>query len=170
MVKLGKVIVFSGPDCVGKSTLCKYLTTYLRAKGVECVNTWIRGTHTLASIIAKIFSKFSTFRGVDNPYYGIRIPNKLRKFWQVIEFISIIPHIVHKYLILKKLHNYVISDRGIIDFIVWNILITHDITYINSVITKILVNLNNVFIDYVFCLDVSNVKTLLARCRDRHSL
>jgi thymidylate kinase len=56
-----------GPDGSGKTTLARALVGELRRRGLKLVIAWIRGTHTLASIIARILAKFSEFRGQDNP-------------------------------------------------------------------------------------------------------
>ena len=47
--------------------------------------------HTLASLLARFLYKFAFFRGFDNPYYGISIPDSAKRIWQLVEFISVLP-------------------------------------------------------------------------------
>ncbi len=110
-------IVLSGPDGSGKTTLARYLRSYLHSKGIYTSYTWYRGSHLAASLLARMLSKTRTMRGHENPYYSIKIPEKLKPLWLLIEFTSILPH----YLARKALSisGIAIGDRGILDFIVW---------------------------------------------------
>lgn len=64
-----------------QATLAKALARGLENQGLKVKISWMRGTHTLASLLAKFLSRFSAFRGSDNPYYGIRIPKGFRRLW-----------------------------------------------------------------------------------------
>ncbi|MEM3715141.1 MAG: hypothetical protein QXF82_09365, partial [Nitrososphaeria archaeon] len=72
---------FFGPDGSGKSTLARLLRSYLYSQGVYAYISWFRGTHLFASVLARFFSRFTSFRGYGNPYYRIVVPSKLRPLW-----------------------------------------------------------------------------------------
>jgi len=110
-------LVFSGADGSGKTTVVRLLASYLSSRGSTCVH-WFRGTHLLASLLSRFLSRFSSFRGFCNPYYGTCIPRKLRWLWVHIEFWSLIPHVLTRFL-LRLFCDILVCDRGFLDFIVW---------------------------------------------------
>ena len=112
-------VVFSGADGSGKTTVSKLLAFYIfkYKYNSTCVH-WFRGSHLLASILARFTSYFETFRGNCNPYYRICIPKKLRGLWVHVEFWSLLPHILVRAL-FKRVCRFLICDRGFLDFIVW---------------------------------------------------
>ena len=112
------LICFFGPDGSGKTSIAQRLTAIL-CRDSRTKRAWLRGTHTFASILARLLKKFRTFQGNDNPYYGLRIPPKLRHLWQLLELISIIPVWLWRFAIPKFLGYTVIGERGLLDFIVW---------------------------------------------------
>jgi len=77
------------------------------------------GTLTLVSLLAKFLSRFSAFRGSDNPYYGIRIPKGFRRLWQLIEFISAIPIVLIRFVLPNMLGFLVIAERYLPDLVAW---------------------------------------------------
>jgi len=85
--------------------------------------SWFRGSHLLASVLARFLSHFTSLRGYSNPYYKISIPLRLRSLWILIEFYSLLPHYFLRRLL--SLLYPVIGDRGLLDFIVW-IIVTLD--------------------------------------------
>jgi len=116
-------IYLIGPDGSGKSTLARLLRSYLYSRGVYAHVSWFRGSHLLASVLARFLSRFASFRGYGNPYYRITIPPKLRPLWVLVEFFSLLPYyLLRRFLLLFQL---VIGDRGLLDFIVW-IIVTLD--------------------------------------------
>lgn len=56
--------------------------------------------------------------GYNLHYYKVHIPKKLEKFWFFIEFISVIPLIL-VYYHLYRIWQIVISERSLLDLIVW---------------------------------------------------
>ncbi|MEM1510554.1 MAG: hypothetical protein QW096_11880 [Thermofilaceae archaeon] len=116
-------ICLFGPDGSGKSTLARLLRSYLYSQGVYAHISWFRGSHLFASVLARFFSCFTSFRGYGNPYYGITVSLKLRPLWVLVEFSSLLPHYLLRRF-LSLLHP-VIGDRGLLDFVVW-IIVTLD--------------------------------------------
>jgi len=111
------LICLFGPDGSGKTTLSRILASHLSLHGSVRVH-WFRGSHLLASLLAKFLSHFRVFRGICNPYYRICIPRRLKKLWVHIEFWSLLPHIFTRAL-LKRICRFLICDRGILDFVAW---------------------------------------------------
>jgi DNA polymerase III delta prime subunit len=115
---LKPLILFTGPDGAGKTTMALMLKKYLEEKGSKVKVVRIRGTHTLAYIIMLFLRDILNLRGMDLHYYNVRIPRKLVPLWIYIEFISLIPLILGYYYILRVKY-FVISERSIMDALVW---------------------------------------------------
>jgi len=116
-------IYLFGPDGSGKSTIARLFRSYMSLRDVYVHVSWFRGSHLLASVLARFFSHFTSLRGYSNPYYKISVPSRLRSLWILIEFYSLLPHYFLRRLL--SLLYPVIGDRGLLDFIVW-IIVTLD--------------------------------------------
>lgn len=132
------LIMFFGPDGSGKTSLARALARELEGRGFKTRVSWMRGTHTIASVIARFLSKFTLFRGGDNPYYNISIPSRLRRIWQLIEFISILPILFIRFLLPMLAGYIVIAERYIPDFLVWVSTTTEDLSYLRRLEAKFL--------------------------------
>jgi hypothetical protein len=110
-------IVLSGADGSGKTTATRFLASYFSRFSDVHVH-WFRGSHLLVSVLAKFLNKFSSFHGSCNPYYRICIPEKLRRVWVFLEFVSILPHLFARFL-LGRVCRVVVCDRGLLDLVVW---------------------------------------------------
>ncbi len=111
---------FCGPDGAGKTTIIRLLYLYYRRLGLRVHYVWMRGTHTVASLLARLLVRFSTFRGSDIPHYNLHVPWYMRKFWALLEAISAILYIIPrlaKSLITGK--SLVLFDRCLLDTAVW---------------------------------------------------
>jgi thymidylate kinase len=133
------LIAFDGS---GKTTLARALVGELRRRGLKPVIVWMRGTHTLASIIARILAKFSEFRGQDNPYYGVSIPNSMRRLWQLPEFMSVLPVLLVKFILPSILGYTVIAERYIPDFLAWVSTTTRDEDYLERLEARFMLALS----------------------------
>jgi len=114
-----KPVSLFGPDGSGKTTLARILVKILKQNGIKTKISWMRGSHTLASILARLLSKFRTFQGPCNPYYHICIPPSLKTLWIWIEFYSMLPILLLRFILPTALGYLVVAERGLIDFLVW---------------------------------------------------
>jgi len=137
------IICFFGTDGSGKSTLAKALAKRLNQDGFEVRLSWMRGTHTLVSLLSRFLTKFTAFRGSENPYYKTTIPRNLKKLWQFIEFASALPIILIKLILLSALGSWVIAERYLPDFLTWVSLTTKDQHYPESIEAKFLLALSS---------------------------
>ena len=134
-------ITLFGPDGSGKTTLARALRVEFRRRDLKPIVVWMRGTHTLASLIAKLLSKFATFKGQNNPYYGISIPSCMKRLWQLIEFTSVLPIILSRFMLPSLFGYIVIAERFIPDFLVWVSLTTRDEDYLKRLEAKFMLAL-----------------------------
>ncbi|NIQ06681.1 MAG: hypothetical protein GWO20_13415 [Candidatus Korarchaeota archaeon] len=126
------LIAFSGPDGSGKSTIARKIAEEWRPSQIY----WLRGTHTLAYLLVRILTRLNRFTGATDFYLNLSIPKTLRKLWQLIEFFSILPHILA--LKLLGLRHRIVCDRYLPDFIVWVALLTDDPEYLSTLQFRIL--------------------------------
>ena len=132
------ILYFFGPDGAGKTTLAKGLAQIIRNKNHKVKLSWMRGSHTAASLLAKILSRSNLFKGTENPYYNINIPTKLKSLWQFFEFMSALPVIISRFLIPSLMGYWIIADRYTLDLEVWTCLTTRDPGFIDSPEAKVM--------------------------------
>ena len=132
-------ITLSGADGSGKTTATKLLLLHFSGYGDVCVH-WFRGSHLFASVLAKFLHNFKSFRGSCNPYYSICVPERLKRVWVFLEFVSILPHLYTR-LLLGRICRVVVCERGLLDFLVW-LVVTLDAPWVfRSVIGRLLLGL-----------------------------
>jgi len=136
------LVCLFGPDGSGKSSIARALVRVLRARGTRVRLSWMRGTHTFASLLARVLGHFSVFKGEDNPNYMITIPSKMRHLWQLIEVASVLPVLVARYSLPSLIGCTVIGERYIPDFVAWVTLTTRDSHYPKSFSARFLLALS----------------------------
>jgi hypothetical protein len=129
--------IISGADGSGKTTATKLLLLYFSRYGNVCVH-WFRGSHLFVSVLARFLHRFGSFRGSCNPYYRICVPKRLRRVWVFLEFVSILPHLFARFL-LVRVCKVVVCDRGLLDFIVWLVATLEAPWILNTLIGKFLI-------------------------------
>jgi len=132
------ILYFFGPDGAGKTTLAKGLAQIIRDKNHKAKLSWMRGSHTTASLLAKILSRSNLFKGTENPYYNISVPTKLKSLWQFFEFIGALPVIIGRFLIPSFTGYWIVADRYTLDLEVWTCLTTRDLKFLDSPEAKVL--------------------------------
>jgi ABC-type cobalamin/Fe3+-siderophores transport system ATPase subunit len=132
-------LVISGADGSGKTTVVRLLASYFSSQGSICTH-WFRGSHLLSSLLYRLLSRFRSFRGYCNPYYGVCVPVKLRPLWVHVEFWSLIPHVIVR-LILRRFCRVLVCDRGFMDFIVWVVVTLGHPSFLSSIYGRFLLRL-----------------------------
>jgi len=93
-------------------------------------------------LLARFLSKFAPFRGSDNPYYGISIPNSARRIWQLLEFISALLILLTRFTLPSLLGYVVVAERYLSGFLVWTSLTTRDEDYLKRLEAKFMLALS----------------------------
>ncbi len=132
------IFYFFGPDGAGKTTLIKNLERHI-GKNHRIKLSWMRGSHTIASFLAKILSRFEFFKGSENPYYNISIPAKLKSLWQFLEFVSALPVIIVRFVLPSLFGYWIIADRYSLDLAVWISMTTRDSSFLNKFQARVLI-------------------------------
>jgi hypothetical protein len=122
--------------------MAKALAKNLENHNSKVKISWMRGTHTLASILARSLSKLAVFKGSDNPYYGISIPSGMKRLWQLLEFVSALPILLTKFILPSILGYTVIAERYIPDFLAWVSTTTRDEDYLERLEARFMLALS----------------------------
>jgi len=123
--RLPSLIVFFGPDGVGKTTQARLLLRYLSSKKIKASQVWIRGRHSIAFFLSNLFVRLGYYRVVRVPSgmaYRIFDPAllpKLKVLWGVIEFLSVLPLIVRRVFIPRILGKTIVADRYVVDTVAY---------------------------------------------------
>jgi thymidylate kinase len=133
------IIYFFGPDGSGKTSLVRKTALALSTRGHRVKISWMRGTHTISFMFSRILRVHAAFKGCNQRM--ISIPNSLKPVWRLIEFVSVMPVLLIRFVVPSLLGFWVIGERYIPDFIVWVSIVTNDNDYVNSLESKILLSL-----------------------------
>jgi energy-coupling factor transporter ATP-binding protein EcfA2 len=115
---LKPLVLFTGPDGAGKTTVALMLKKYHEKMGYRVKVVRIRGTHTFAYILMLFLRDILGLRGSDIHYYRVRVPRRLIGLWIYLEILSLIPLILWHYVLLR-IKYVVVSERSILDALVW---------------------------------------------------
>ena len=133
------IVCLFGPDGSGKTSLAKKVAMALAKKGCRVKISWMRGTHAFSFALAKLLCLYETSKGCGS--HKILVPTKLRPMWSLVEFCSMIPILLVRFILPNILGIWVIADRYTIDFVVWISIITEDENYIHRFESKFLLSL-----------------------------
>ncbi len=115
---LKPLILLTGPDGSGKTTISHGLRALFETQGVKVRIVRLRGTHTLAYVLMRFMRDVTGLRGTELHYFGLRIPKGLRSLWIYIETVSVLP-LVFLYYYLLRIRYLIISERSLLDVIIW---------------------------------------------------
>lgn len=141
-----RLIVFFGPDGSGKTTQSRLVASNLKEQGFRVRFVWIRAHHSLASVLSKILVCFGYCRPNNaqaNNYklFDINLVPRLKRFWELIEFVSVIPWILLKVKLPLLLGFVVVADRYLIDTIVSVAYFVEDDEYLSGYTARILLGM-----------------------------
>jgi len=111
------VVVLAGCDGSGKTTVARMLASHLAGR-YRVSTHWLRGSHLHVSLLYRFLSKTTVFRGLDNPYYKLSVPARLRSLFAILEFTGFLLQFFARRLKLL-LSDIVVCDRGVLDFLIW---------------------------------------------------
>lgn len=95
-----KLIHFFGPDGSGKTTHVDILIRKLLQQEPNIRKCWVRSPHTFAFLLWRLFILIGFYRVIRNPFgYEVKLPlinrsRRLRFFWAITEFLSVLPLII----------------------------------------------------------------------------
>ena len=118
-------------------------------------------------MIARFISRFQLFKGSDNPYYKISIPDNLKTLWVLLEFTSFLPILIFKLVFPRVLGEKIICERSIPDFIVWVVFTLKEPGLLNTIPIKFLLSLSR-SAPYLLYITAS-LNTLVSRRPDMDS-
>ena len=142
-----RLVVFFGPDGAGKTTQAQLLASYFINRGYVVKRVWIKANHSLAALLSKIFVQFGYSKTVFSPVgdsykvFDIRYLPKLKKFWSLLEFVSVLPWILLKVKFPLLLGHVVIADRYLVDTIVTIAYSLRDTTFLSGFIANVLLRM-----------------------------
>ena len=146
-MKCPHVIVITGIDGSGKTTIANLLVKHLRSKGCKTKYVWIKSLHTLAYLISRIFESQGWHRLVKNPNkivvsrFELPRSKSAEKIWPTIEFISVLPWIILKVNLAIFFGFTIVADRYIIDTIVSIAMRTRNSFFVESFLGKLLLRM-----------------------------
>ncbi len=160
-------ICICGPDGAGKTTVLKLVRYLLERKfKLRTMYMWMRGTHTIASLLARILAKFSSFRGIDIPHYNVRIPERMKSLWAFLESLSAILYLVPRLILAQVARvDILLADRCLIDTFVWICTTLRSVKLARSPQLRLLLLVNeNIFNKTLYL--TANISTLIRRKRE----
>jgi hypothetical protein len=129
-------------DWKANQTTDSFIDVLFYKRGHKIKFSWMRGSHTAVSFLAPILSRFEVFKGTDNPYFNITIPQKLKRIWQFLEFCSALPVIIAKFVIPSMEGYWVLADRYSLDLTVWICITSRDYGFLRRFESRLLVLLS----------------------------
>lgn len=146
-MKSPRLVVVTGVDGSGKTTIARFLVRYLKSKGFRAQYVWIKSLHTLAFLISRLFEPLGWHRVLKNPNNIIvsrfELPDSPshHKIWSFIEFVSILPWIILRVNLPIFLGFTIVSDRYLIDSVVSISMRVQDMFFANTFLGRLLLKM-----------------------------
>ena len=146
-MKTPQLIVITGFDGSGKTTMAKLLVRSLKLEGYRTKYVWIKSLHTLAYLISLLFKNLGRFRQVRNPKELIvsrfELPSDTtsNKIWTYIEILSVLPWVILKVHLPILFGFTIVSDRYLIDTVVSISMRVRDLHFVNSFPARLLLTM-----------------------------
>jgi energy-coupling factor transporter ATP-binding protein EcfA2 len=148
-------VVFFGPDGAGKTTQVRLLTAYLESRGIRTRKAWIRNFHfPLAFLLSNLFVGLGYYSIDPNPLllqkgsnvawvkvFRIEALPKMKPLWGLVEFVSVIPHVLFRVSLPRVLGYAIVTERFTVDTVVAVAYILGDRSYLRAFSARVLLKL-----------------------------
>ncbi len=137
-----RFVHFFGPDGSGKSTQVNLLVDYYQNQGIKVKKFWLRSPHTFAYLLWKFLVFIGFYRCIENAVgVQVKIPaiqrsSFLKKFWSIVELLSVLPLIARAKLYLSRGYS-LIAERYIFDTITTVAFFLDDSAFSRSIFSRI---------------------------------
>lgn len=141
------LVVITGVDGSGKTTIAKLLTEHLKTRGCMVRQVWIKSLHTLAYLISMFFQLVKRGHFIKNPNKIVitRFQSTdykfLSKVWPFIEFVSVLPWILLKVYFPVFFGFIIIADRYVTDTVVMISTSVKDEAFVDSFLGRLLLKM-----------------------------
>jgi len=142
-----KLVMITGIDGSGKTTISKLLVKHLRLRRYRVNYVWIKSLHSMAYLIYRLFRNITNEKFILNPN-RIIVPRfdptdykGFSKLWLSLEFFSVLPWILLKVYLPIFLGFVVVADRYVIDTIVTLSVRVRELYFVNSFIGRLLLRM-----------------------------
>jgi thymidylate kinase len=117
-----KIVVFFGADGVGKTTQVNLLSPEYQKRGLNTTMCWLRGRHSLSYVLSRMLLSLGYPNIVHERDIKLMDSRNLpmKGLWSFIEFISVIPLILSRFVFPRIRGNVVIAERFLPDTVVFN--------------------------------------------------
>lgn len=121
--KTPRAIIFFGADGTGKTTQANILVGKLKVRGFKTKKIWIRGRHSLAFVISKVFQKLNQEKLLaPDALAGLIDARKTpgTRLWSLFEFVSVVPLVLSRMYVPLLLGYRIVAERYVVDTVVFN--------------------------------------------------
>jgi GTPase SAR1 family protein len=117
-----RIIIFFGADGVGKTTQVRFLINSLKFRKYKVKRCWVRARHSLSYVLSLFLLRlgypYFIYQGDIKLLDARTLPEK--KLWCLIEFLSILPLVIIRFVIPYHLGFIIVAERFVIDTIAYN--------------------------------------------------
>ena len=142
-----KLVMVTGIDGSGKSTLTKLLVKQLKMRNYRVSYVWIKSLHSFVFLVNSFLKTVTLEKPVLNPH-GVIISRfeptdyrALNRLWVFLEFISVLPWISLRVYLPIIFGFIVVADRYVIDTIVTISIRIKELNFANSFFGRLLLKM-----------------------------